>query len=54
LFTCHESRKKIAFAKANTGSQAAWNKRDLILYAIGVGAKKDEFALVYGAFVSFI
>lgn len=26
----------------------SWNKRDLITYAIGVGAKKDEFKFVYG------
>ncbi|KAL4245886.1 hypothetical protein ABKN59_009193 [Abortiporus biennis] len=24
----------------------AWNQRDLILYAIGIGAKKDDFALI--------
>ncbi|KJA23851.1 hypothetical protein HYPSUDRAFT_560046 [Hypholoma sublateritium FD-334 SS-4] len=25
----------------------AWNKRDLLTYAIGVGAKKDEFQYIY-------
>ena len=25
----------------------AWNQRDLLLYAVGVGAKADEFAQVY-------
>ncbi|KAJ3475014.1 hypothetical protein NLI96_g12115 [Meripilus lineatus] len=24
----------------------SWNQRDLILYAIGIGAKKDDFPLV--------
>jgi len=24
-----------------------WNKRDLLLYAVGIGAKKDDFAFVY-------
>jgi hypothetical protein len=26
----------------------AWNKRDLLTYAVGVGAKNDEFPFVYG------
>ncbi|KDQ51721.1 hypothetical protein JAAARDRAFT_210991 [Jaapia argillacea MUCL 33604] len=25
----------------------AWNQRDLILYAVGIGAKKDDFSLIY-------
>ncbi|TFL03097.1 peroxisomal dehydratase [Pterulicium gracile] len=31
----------------------SWNKRDLLLYAIGVGAKKDEFPLIYELDKSF-
>lgn len=27
--------------------QVAWNKRDLLTYAVGVGAKNDEFPFVY-------
>lgn len=27
----------------------SWNKRDLLIYAVGVGAKKDDFPFVYGA-----
>jgi peroxisomal enoyl-CoA hydratase 2 len=30
-----------------------WNKRDLLLYAIGVGAKKDEFPIIYELDKSF-
>ncbi|KAF8526871.1 peroxisomal dehydratase [Hysterangium stoloniferum] len=31
-----------------------WNKRDLLLYAVGIGAKKDDFAFVYDkAFAAF-
>jgi hypothetical protein len=33
--------------------QVAWNKRDLLTYAAGVGAKNDEFHFVYGAFKAF-
>jgi hypothetical protein len=29
-------------------SQVSWNKRDLLLYAVGVGAKQNDFSLVYG------
>jgi len=25
----------------------AWNTRDLLLYAVGIGAKKDDLAMVY-------
>ena len=28
--------------------QVAWNKRDLLTYAVGVGAKHDDFQFVYG------
>ncbi len=31
--------------------QVAWNARDLLLYAVGIGAKKDDLALVYGAHI---
>ncbi|KAK0484500.1 peroxisomal dehydratase [Armillaria novae-zelandiae] len=27
--------------------EVAWNKRDLLTYAVGVGAKKDDFAYIY-------
>lgn len=27
----------------------SWNKRDLLIYAVGVGAKKEDFPFVYGA-----
>jgi len=30
--------------------QVAWNKRDLLTYAVGVGAKNDDFPFVYGKF----
>jgi hypothetical protein len=30
----------------------SWNKRDLLLYAAGIGAKADDLSLVYGTFVS--
>lgn len=26
----------------------SWNKRDLLTYAVGVGAKKDDYSFVYG------
>lgn len=26
----------------------SWNKRDLLAYAVGVGAKHNDFRLVYG------
>ncbi len=26
----------------------SWNKRDLITYAVGVGAKHDDLSFVYG------
>jgi hypothetical protein len=29
-------------------AQVAWNKRDLLAYAVGVGAKNDELQFVYG------
>lgn len=25
----------------------SWTRRDLLLYSIGIGAKKDDFAFVY-------
>jgi len=31
----------------------AWNKRDLLTYAVGVGAKKDDFPFVYELHPSF-
>ncbi|KAG8994509.1 hypothetical protein FRB94_009828 [Tulasnella sp. JGI-2019a] len=31
----------------------SWNRRDLILYAIGIGAKKDDFAFIYELDKSF-
>lgn len=30
--------------------QVSWNKRDLLAYAVGVGAKASDLPLVYGAF----
>ncbi|KAK0205526.1 peroxisomal dehydratase [Desarmillaria ectypa] len=27
--------------------EVAWNKRDLLTYAVGVGAKRDDFAYIY-------
>lgn len=29
--------------------QVAWLKRDLLLYAVGIGAKKDDHTLINGA-----
>ena len=34
---------------AHSHEQVAWNTRDLLLYAVGIGAKKDDLAMVYGA-----
>ena len=34
---------------APTLVQVDWNRRDLLLYAAGIGAKKDDLPLVYGA-----
>jgi peroxisomal enoyl-CoA hydratase 2 len=31
--------------------QVTWNQRDLLLYALGIGAKKEDFGLVYGTSV---
>jgi hypothetical protein len=28
--------------------QVSWNKRDLLAYAVGVGAKNNDFSIVYG------
>ena len=28
--------------------QVSWNRKDIITYALGVGAKHDELSLVYG------
>ena len=29
--------------------QVGWNTRDLLLYAVGIGAKHDDFSLAFGA-----
>jgi len=36
------------FGCAHLLSQVAWNKRDLLAYAVGIGAKNDEFQFIYG------
>ncbi|EIN03575.1 hypothetical protein PUNSTDRAFT_123256 [Punctularia strigosozonata HHB-11173 SS5] len=33
--------------------EVSWNKRDLIVYALGIGAKKDDLSLVYELHPSF-
>jgi len=40
-----ELGKAVGFTYAD--KPVAWNKRDLLTYAIGVGAKKDDYAFVY-------
>lgn len=30
------------------GYKVSWNKRDLLLYALGIGATSDDFQFVYG------
>jgi hypothetical protein len=32
---------------AQLSLQVSWNQRDLLLYALGIGAKKEDFPLVY-------
>ena len=31
-----------------TSGQVSWNQRDLLLYAVGIGAKKDDHSLANG------
>ena len=39
----------INFFRLNpTATQASWNKRDLLTYAVGIGAKTSEKQFVYG------
>ena len=33
-------------------SQVSWNTRDLLLYAVGIGAQKDDLALAYGELIN--
>jgi len=39
----------MCFGCAHLLPQVAWNKRDLLAYAVGIGAKNDEFQFIYGA-----
>ena len=32
----------------STNAKVSWNKRDLLLYAVGIGAKKNDLQFVYG------
>ena len=32
----------------NECAKVSWNKRDLLLYAVGIGAKKGDLQFVYG------
>jgi hypothetical protein len=41
--------ESMRFACAHLLPQVAWNKRDLLAYAVGIGAKNDDFQFVYGA-----
>ncbi|KAG5651674.1 hypothetical protein H0H81_007870 [Sphagnurus paluster] len=39
--------------RSASSRQVAWNKRDLLTYAVGVGAKNDEFPFIYELDKSF-